>query len=125
MAIYVAVAAADCTYAALAREIGMHRDTVTSQCGEVREEAEADRPFARLVETLVRNSSARTVGLVDTAMAQLRADREHLQSLRSDRLATATPPAEPRKARGRPTIVRQIMGGVERPHENLIVGAGE
>jgi hypothetical protein len=39
LALYVAVLTADCTYAGLAQVIGMHRDTVTSQCEEVRKAA--------------------------------------------------------------------------------------
>jgi len=36
LALYVTVLATGCTYAGLARVLGLHKDTVTSQCEEVR-----------------------------------------------------------------------------------------
>jgi hypothetical protein len=119
VAIYVAVLICDCTYAALARAIGMHRDTVTSQMDEVRELVDADRVLARLVETLERDAGARLVGALDSRLAAHQADRDHVQSLRRDRLATAAP-EPPRNVRGRIAAIRQKRGGFQSGHENFI-----
>ena len=120
VAIYVAIDAVDCTYAALAREIGMHRDTVASQCGEVRERVEADRVFARLVDTLVEKTRLRAKSRLDVAAAQQLADLDHLDDLmQADDLGVSPPRRSPR-GRGNPTIVRQKTKRFERAHENLI-----
>jgi hypothetical protein len=52
LALYVAVTLAGCDYASLSRHVGLHRDTVTSHCAEVRELCAADERIERLVEAL-------------------------------------------------------------------------
>ena len=107
VAIYVAVLACDCTYAALARSIGMHRDTVTSQVDEVRELVAEDRMLRQLVDTLERNARARLVGVIDIIVDGYQADRDHIQSLRRDRLPT------------RVAAIRQNRGGLKAVTEIL------
>lgn len=118
VAIYVAILVADCTYAALARAIGMHRDTVTSQVDEVRELVAEDRMLRQLVDTLERNARARLVGALDLILAGVQADRDHVQSLRRDRLPTRAP-IEPPKSRGRVVAIRQKTGGLKAVTEIL------
>lgn len=52
LAIYLANSLADCDYAALARHVGLHKDTVHSHCAAVREALIGDEDLAQLVDTL-------------------------------------------------------------------------
>jgi hypothetical protein len=71
LALYVAVLTVDCTYAALAQAIGMHRDTVTSQCEEIRKNAASSPLLERRTEVLERRARQRMsielVGIVEDA----------------------------------------------------------
>jgi hypothetical protein len=71
IAISVAVRAADCTYAAMAREIGMHRDTVTSQCLDIQARAEAEPMFARLLDQTEHEVRVRLDAELTRALAEL------------------------------------------------------
>lgn len=122
VAIYVTVEIADCTYAAVARAIGMHRDTVTSQVDEVRGLIEADRLLAQLVETLEQYGRRRLTGELLIALARGQDDLDHIQGLRRDRLPTRMPPAPP-KIRGagapRRAKIRLILGGLNEVTKTL------
>jgi hypothetical protein len=75
LALYVAVLTADCTYAGLAQAIGMHRDTVTSQCEEVRRNAASSPLLERrtvVLEMRARQAwAALMVEVVEDASAGL------------------------------------------------------
>jgi hypothetical protein len=78
VATYVAVLAADCTYAALARVMGLHRDTVTCVCEEIRNAAIEDAMFWRRIEQLEIRARARVLpelrrllDAVDQAMVRM------------------------------------------------------
>jgi hypothetical protein len=75
LALYVAVLTADCTYAGLAQVIGMHRDTVTSQCEEVRKNAASSPLLERrtvVLEIRARQAwAAELVEVVEEAGAGL------------------------------------------------------
>jgi hypothetical protein len=59
VAVYVAVLTADCAYAELARVLGMHRDTVTSQCEELRLRVIEDAMLDRRLTVLEQRARAR------------------------------------------------------------------
>jgi hypothetical protein len=123
VAIYVAVLAVDCTYAALGRVIGTHRDTVTSQCKDVQERVAVDPMLGRLVDRLERDARNRTLGDLETLALQVTADLEHARALKTDRLPIRS--ARMKATRGRPRRVNPTnhpttLGGVESGHGNLI-----
>jgi hypothetical protein len=127
LAIYVAVVAVDCTYAALARIIGMHRDTVTSQWQEVQAAIEADPLLARMAASLERYARNRVLGNLGTTRLQIDADLDRVKSLKTDRLPVKLaryPPDRRGRKRVHPTERPTTFGGVERLHENLIVVNG-
>lgn len=59
VAVYVTVLTADCSYAALARVLGMHRDTITSQCEDVRALVIDDPMLTRQTQLLEERARAR------------------------------------------------------------------
>lgn len=85
VAIYVAVRIADCGCAAMAREIGMHRDTVTSQCEEVRQRAGADAMFARFLDQTEQYVRAQWAGQLAGLGAEVQAAQARNESLRTTR----------------------------------------
>jgi hypothetical protein len=52
LAIYLAFSLSGCQYAALARHVGLHKDTVHSHCGDIRDEIATDARLETLVGVL-------------------------------------------------------------------------
>jgi hypothetical protein len=75
MAVHLAVLVSGCDYAALGRELGLHRDTVASHCAEMRQRAAEDEYIetaSQTLELLVRTTLERK------AIGSLVASRAHL-----------------------------------------------
>ncbi|MGH6956251.1 MAG: hypothetical protein ACREEW_06250 [Caulobacteraceae bacterium] len=78
MAVHLAVVLTGCSYAAVGREIGLHRDTVASHCAEMRDQVLAEAWAETASETLEKLARARLEGL---ALERLNAARAHLAML--------------------------------------------
>lgn len=113
--IYVAVLAGNCTYADLARAIGMHRDTVGGYCHEMNAKAEADPMFARRMAVLEKFARARLIGVLQQAADEIDAMLAEALSLKCDRILTK---------KRRPTKRPTNLGGLFSDHENLIAHIG-
>jgi hypothetical protein len=121
VAIYLAVLICDCSFAALARAIGMHRDTVTTQCDEIRELLEGEPLLAKRMDIMERDGRNLALGSLAAFHATVAADMAMMEAWKSDRLPTRKPPP-PRQMRGQ---YRQKKGGVFDDHENFIPGPAE
>jgi hypothetical protein len=83
-AVYVAVLTADCTYAELARLLGLHRDTVTSQCEELRLAVIEDPMLERRLEVLEQRARARLARELLSIFGDLRRAIEQAWTLTED-----------------------------------------
>lgn len=116
VAIYVAVLAGNCSYADLARAIGMHRDTVTGYCHEMNARAEADPMFARRIAVLEKFARARLVGVLQQAAEEIDAMLAGTLALKCDGILTRRIKRARRTSDNRPTD----SGGLFFDHEKLI-----
>jgi hypothetical protein len=117
VAVYVAVLVADCSCVALARAIGMHRDTVHSQCRDVRQGILDDGLFARRVAIIEQRARVRLASLMQATIA---ACAQALELLDEESplvyAAELSADEDANAAGGHPTFFRKALP----VHENVI-----
>ena len=109
VATIIAVVVADCTYAALARAIGLHRDTVTAHCAQFHAMCEVDPLLEHRAEVLERYARAEMLSRMEGERAKIERDLADGLAVKLDRLPLRRPTTRPTE-----------KGGVFSGHENLM-----
>lgn len=87
VAIHLAVIVSDCDYLELARLLGMHKDTISSHCAELRQRCADDPSVEALSEAMAVLCLRRLGEQFAAARLKWSADRQKLRVVRTGRAA--------------------------------------